>query len=100
MTADQPLIAVGDDDLRDLRARLRATRWPSPWPLDAWQAGADSGELRRLVEYLATEYDWAHPRGGTERPALPHRRHRGRTRPLPSLRREHPGALPIVLTHG
>jgi Epoxide hydrolase N terminus len=51
MTADQPLIAVGDDD-------LRATRRPSPWPLDAWQAGADSGELRRLVEYLATEYDW------------------------------------------
>jgi pimeloyl-ACP methyl ester carboxylesterase len=96
----QPLIAVGDDDLGDLRARLRATRWPTPWPLGAWQAGADSGELRRLVQYWATEYDW--------------RTHEAELNALPShiadvegtsvhyLRfdGEHPDALPIVLTHG
>ncbi|WP_433469488.1 epoxide hydrolase N-terminal domain-containing protein [Spirillospora sp. CA-128828] len=55
---DRPPIAVSDADLEDLRARLRATRWPIPWPLDAWQAGTDSGELRRLVEYWATDFDW------------------------------------------
>src|SRR5918996_4405663 len=54
----QPLIALSDADLEDLRARLRATRWPTPWPLEGWEAGTDTGELRRLVEYWVTDYDW------------------------------------------
>ncbi|AQU68273.1 epoxide hydrolase family protein [Streptomyces niveus] len=44
--------------LEDLRARLRATRWPDA-PEDAgWGLGTDLGYLRELVEYWADGFDW------------------------------------------
>ncbi|GGZ65157.1 multidrug MFS transporter [Streptomyces subrutilus] len=44
--------------LDDLRARLRATRWPDV-PEDAgWSLGADLGYLRELVAYWADGFDW------------------------------------------
>ncbi|MDT7797356.1 MAG: hypothetical protein QOI78_789 [Actinomycetota bacterium] len=44
--------------LEDLRARLRATRWPDS-PEDAgWSLGTDVGYLRELVAYWADGFDW------------------------------------------
>ncbi|WEO77324.1 alpha/beta fold hydrolase [Cryobacterium sp. SO2] len=44
--------------LADLRARLRATRWPDA-PEDAgWALGTDLDCLRDLVGYWADEFDW------------------------------------------
>ena len=44
--------------LDDLRARLRATRWPDA-PEDAgWSLGTDLDYLRELVAYWANEFDW------------------------------------------
>ncbi|MFC9427516.1 epoxide hydrolase N-terminal domain-containing protein [Streptomyces sp. NPDC056987] len=44
--------------LEDLRARLRATRWPDA-PEDAgWSLGTDPAYLRELVAYWADEFDW------------------------------------------
>ena len=44
--------------LDDLRARLRATRWPDA-PTDAgWSLGADVAYLRELVDYWADGFDW------------------------------------------
>jgi pimeloyl-ACP methyl ester carboxylesterase len=44
--------------LEDLRARLRATRWPDE-PEDAgWSLGTDLAYLRELVAYWAEEFDW------------------------------------------
>ena len=44
--------------LEDLRARLRATRWPDA-PEDAgWSLGTDVAYLRELVAYWADEFDW------------------------------------------
>jgi pimeloyl-ACP methyl ester carboxylesterase len=44
--------------LDDLRARLRATRWPDA-PEDAgWSMGADLAYLRELVGYWADGFDW------------------------------------------
>ena len=51
-------IAVPDAVLDDLRARLRATRWPDPAPGPAWSQGTDLAYLRRLVDYWAEEFDW------------------------------------------
>lgn len=95
-----PVLQVPDADLDDLRARLRGTRWATPWPLPGWQAGTDGAELRRLVDYWASGYDW--------------RTHEATVNALPSrfadidgtrvhyLRfdAERDGALPIVLTNG
>uniref|UniRef100_A0AAU3GKF1 Epoxide hydrolase n=1 Tax=Streptomyces sp. NBC_01401 TaxID=2903854 RepID=A0AAU3GKF1_9ACTN len=44
--------------LEDLRARLRATRWPDA-PEDAgWSLGTDLDYLRELVAYWADGFDW------------------------------------------
>ena len=44
--------------LEDLRARLRATRWPDA-PEDAgWSLGTDLAYLRELVAYWANGFDW------------------------------------------
>ena len=49
---------VTAEELTDLRARLRATRWPDA-PEDAgWSLGSDVDYLRQLVEYWAEEFDW------------------------------------------
>jgi pimeloyl-ACP methyl ester carboxylesterase len=45
-------------DLDDLRARLRATRWPDAPQDSGWSLGTDVGYLRELVEYWAEEFDW------------------------------------------
>ena len=45
--------------LADLRARLRATRWPDA-PEDAgWSLGTDLAYLHDLVAYWADGFDWA-----------------------------------------
>ena len=44
--------------IEDLRARLRATRWPDA-PEDAgWSLGTDLAYLRELVAYWADGWDW------------------------------------------
>jgi pimeloyl-ACP methyl ester carboxylesterase len=57
-TQPQQLLDVPEAELDDLRARLRGTRWATPWPLSGWDAGVDGGELRRLVDHWASTYDW------------------------------------------
>ncbi len=52
------VLDVPEADLDDLRARLRGTRWATPWPVSPWQAGTDGDELRRLVDKWASGYDW------------------------------------------
>ncbi|CAN5527997.1 epoxide hydrolase [soil metagenome] len=58
VSAPQPYeVAVADQDLDGLRARLRATRWdPNPGP--GWEFGGNQTYLRELCSYWAEEYDW------------------------------------------
>ena len=58
MADPRPVLEVSDADLDDLRTRLRATRWAKPWPAEAWEIGTDGDELRRLVDYWASAFDW------------------------------------------
>ena len=44
--------------LADLRARLRATRWPDAPEEAGWSLGTDLGYLRELAAYWADEFDW------------------------------------------
>jgi pimeloyl-ACP methyl ester carboxylesterase len=91
---------VDDADILDLRRRLSATRWPAPWPTAPWEAGTDVTELRRLVSYWSTDYDWRAQESELNR--LPsfeteiagHRVH------YLKFDGETPNAVPIVLTNG
>lgn len=89
--------------LDDLRARLRATRWPDA-PEDAgWSLGTDLGYLRELLAYWADEFDWSAQEAALAR--LPRFRVRvgglgihfvhARAAATPAG-----PALPLVLSHG
>jgi pimeloyl-ACP methyl ester carboxylesterase len=100
VSATVPVLRISDDDLEALRARLRATRWAEPWPVAGWEAGTDAAELRRLVTYWASDYDWRAHEAAVN--ALPSHFADLDGTPVHYLRYdgEHPDALPIVLTHG
>ena len=88
--------------LEDLRARLRATRWPDA-PEDAgWSLGTDLDYLRELVAYWADGFDWSAQEAALAR----HPRFRV---PLGGLRIHFVHAravapagpvLPLILSHG
>jgi pimeloyl-ACP methyl ester carboxylesterase len=93
-------IEVPDADLRDLRERLGRTRWPEAETVADWSQGVPLAYLRELCGYWAEAYDWratearlnALPQFRTELDGLGiHFLH---------VRSPHPGALPLVITHG
>ncbi len=89
-----------EQELTDLRARLRSTRWPERETVDDWSQGVPLAYVRELCAYWAEQYDWR----ATE----------ARLNAVPNLRTEidglgihvvhvrspEPEALPLVLTHG
>jgi pimeloyl-ACP methyl ester carboxylesterase len=93
---------TADGALEDLRARLRATRWPDV-PEDAgWSLGTDLDYLRELVAYWADGFDWSaqeaalarHPRFRVPLGGLAiHVVHARAVAPSGA-------ALPVILTHG
>lgn len=93
-------IAVPDDVLADLRARLAATRWPERETVDDWSQGVPLAYLQEVCAYWADGYDWrareaalnAFPQFTTAIDGLDvHFLH---------VRSAHPGATPLLLTHG
>ena len=58
MRTDPFVIDVDEAVLDDLRARIRATRWPDPAPGPAWSQGTDLDYLRDLLGYWADGFNW------------------------------------------
>jgi pimeloyl-ACP methyl ester carboxylesterase len=93
-------ISASDAELDDLRRRLRATRWPERETVDDWTQGIPLAYVREVCSYWAEKYDW--------------RAREARLNRFPQFRTEvdglgihfiharspHPGALPLVITHG
>jgi pimeloyl-ACP methyl ester carboxylesterase len=93
-------VDIPDADLADLRDRLRRTRWPEAEPVADWSQGVPLAYLRDLCEYWATGYDWRPTEARLN--ALPQYRTGidGLDIHFLHARSPHPGALPLVLTHG
>ena len=51
-------IHVPDDVLKDLKARLRNTRWPDQIEGTGWEYGTDTEYLKTLAAYWARDFDW------------------------------------------
>lgn len=51
-------IAATDDQLSDLKRRLRATRFPEAETVDDWSQGTPLSYVREVCEYWAEKYDW------------------------------------------
>src|SRR5579885_2280254 len=51
-------LAIGQDQLDDLRRRLDATRWPERETVDDWTQGSPLAKVQALCEHWRTAYDW------------------------------------------
>lgn len=93
-------IEMPDDEIDDLRARIRATRWPDELPDSGWSYGTDLGVLRKVARYWADEYDWrTHEAALNELPQFL-TTVQGQRVHFVHVRSPHDDALPLVLTHG
>ena len=89
-----------NDELADLRRRIKATKWPDPEQVPDASQGVQLATVRKLAHYWATEHDWrkcerkinALPNFLTEIDGLDiHFIH---------VRSKHDNALPMIVTHG
>ena len=102
---DDPLIRpfsfhAPEEDLVDLKRRIKATRWPERELVSDGTQGVQLALMQKLAEYWATDYDW--------------RKCEAQLNALPSfiteidgldihfihVRSKHADALPIIITHG
>jgi hypothetical protein len=93
-------ISVPQDAIHDLRARLRATRFPNEQPVKDWSQGVPLAQAKALLQYWESRYDWR--RFETELNSFPNFRTLidGLGIHFIHARSPHPDALPILLTHG
>src|SRR6266700_6778571 len=100
-TAIRPFtFEAAEADLRELRARIAATRWPGKEPVEDQSQGVQLATIQALARYWHSEYDWrgcearlkALPQFLTERDGLGiHFIH---------VRSPREDALPLIVTHG
>jgi pimeloyl-ACP methyl ester carboxylesterase len=91
---------VSDEQLADLRNRIKATRWPSKELVADRSQGVQLATMQELARYWTTDYDWrkaeaklnALPQFTTEIDGVEiHFLH---------VRSQHEDALPLIMTHG
>jgi len=51
-------IAISDDQLADLKARLSHTRWPDEPAGAGWMTGTNLDYMKKLTAYWLHDYDW------------------------------------------
>jgi pimeloyl-ACP methyl ester carboxylesterase len=100
-TAIRPFtFKASDAELEELRARIKATRWPEKETVEDDTQGVQLATIQKLATYWATEHDWrkvearmnAYPHFITEVDGLDiHFMH---------IRSKHENALPLIVTHG
>ncbi len=100
-TAVRPFeIAVSDDVLDDLRARLERTRLPDQLDGVGWDYGTELGYLNELITYWRDGFDWR----AQERRLNEFDQFKTRIGDLDihfiHQRSPEPDALPLVITHG
>ncbi|TYP90318.1 epoxide hydrolase family protein [Blastococcus xanthinilyticus] len=93
-------ISVPDEDVEDLRRRLRATRWPDPATVGDWSQGVPLEYLRELCRYWAEDYDWQGRQARLNAVEQYTTDVQGLSVHFLHAPSAHPGALPLVLTHG
>jgi pimeloyl-ACP methyl ester carboxylesterase len=91
---------ISDAELEDLRARIKATRWPDPELVADHSQGVQLAVIQELARYWATEYDWR--KFEAKLSVLPHFMTEidGLDIHFIHVRSPHEKALPVIITHG
>ena len=84
MTIEPYRVAVSDEVLADLRARLDAARLPNEIDGAGWEQGTDLHYLRELVTYWRDEFDWRAQEARLNRCRSVRHRDRRPAHPLPA----------------
>ncbi len=93
-------VHVPEPELADLRERLRRARWPGPSPEPEWRYGVPLPVIEKLCRYWAEDYDWRATEAQLNASPQYLVTVDGLDVHLVHVRSTHPGALPLVLTHG
>jgi pimeloyl-ACP methyl ester carboxylesterase len=93
-------IAVPEAQLIELRRRIAATRWPERELVADQSQGVRLDRIEELVRYWGTDYDWR--RAEAKLNALPQfvTRLDGLDIQFAHIKSRHPGAMPLLITHG
>jgi len=93
-------VEIPQRDVDDLHERLARTRWPHDLPGAGWDRGVPGGYVRDLAEYWQTTFDWRAAEAALNQ--IPQFMTTIDGQPIHFLhvRSPHPGALPLLLTHG
>jgi len=93
-------VHISDEDLKDLKQRIIATRWPDKETIADASQGAQLANLQQLLSYWGNKYDWrkaeaklnAFPQFMTNIDGIDiHFIH---------VRSKHRSAMPLIITHG
>ena len=93
-------IEVSEADLRDLRQRLKQTRWPEPETVEDWSQGVPLAYVRELCRYWSERYDWRATEARLNALSQFRTVIDGLGIHFLHIRSPHAEALPLVITHG
>jgi pimeloyl-ACP methyl ester carboxylesterase len=94
------VISVDQAALGDLHDRLRHARWPEREPVGDWSQGMPLGYMRELCSYWAESYDWRATEARLNRIPQFTTAIDGLDIHFLHVRSPHPGAVPLIMTHG
>jgi len=91
---------ASDEELADLRSRILATRWPEKETVADASQGVQLATMKALAAYWGSQYDWRKVEARLD--ALPQfvTTIDGVDIHFIHVKSKHPGALPIIVTHG
>ena len=91
---------ISEADVADMRRRLAATRWPDKETVGDASQGVQLANLRELVRYWATDYDWR--KGEAKLNSFPQFMTTidGVNIHFIHVKSRHPNAMPLIAAHG
>ena len=102
--ATQPIrpfrVAVPQDELDDLRLRIRRTRWAPDLPGTGWERGVPTAYLRELAGYWADGFDWRAQEAALNQFPQYTTTIDGTRVHFLHVRSGEPDAIPLLLIHG
>ena len=89
-----------DEELADLKRRIKATRWPERETVNDTTQGVRLATTQKLADYWANHHDWR--RAEAQLFSYPHfvTNIDGLDIHFIQVKSKHPNALPLIITHG